>query len=261
MADIRKRSVKAEGTSSAEPKVAASDDVAQRRDWGRLGRRLPPMLASWAAIVAGGYFLAMETPAPGLPGPLATLLTPLEANPFRACRSSMPDAPVVPEPVAPESLPDGIEPALPNAPNVPNLPAEPPVQQQQQPIDEKNPPEPSKRSSLLIGSAQAQEAPPEQSTSTSSKGFDSGYELPPAVGCDELGYGDLVDVVMDRGGERAWVINRYGSVYRSLDGGRTWAPQELPDFPVGAGLSAIAADDEGKSLAIAVRMPQDALRG
>lgn len=237
--------------------------VATRRDWARLGRLLPPMLASWAALVGGSYFLSMKAPEPGLPAPIAALISPLEANPFRACAG--PDGEGQGADLPGALSPDGMEPATPNAPASPNQFEPPPVEQQQIPDA------PAKGSSLLIRPAEAQEALPnapvdekqqqqQQQTTSTSSGFD-GIDLPPAAGCSELGFGDLVDVAMDQSGNLAWAVNRYGLVYHSADGGRTWSPQTLPDFPDGAALSAVAADDAGKSLAIAVQMPQAVLRG
>jgi len=264
MADIKKRAEKAErptrpeqgSAPDAKVEPGASGDrealAAGRRDWARLRRLLPPMLASWAAIVAGCYYLSMSAPDPGLPAPIAALISPLESSAFRACVGNLdaPDGPtsldapakasslLFPSALAQEASPDN----LPDAPldfeqqQIPNKAAEPPADQQVQ-----------------------QQQQQQQQSNTTSSGFD--LELMPPTGCGELGFGELVDVVMDKSGDLAWVINRYGLVYHSDDGGKTWSPQTLPDFPEGAALSAIAADDSGKSLAIAVQVPQNIARG
>lgn len=252
MAEISKQMETPDAPEPARKGDSKGALVGARRDWARLGRLLPPVLASWAAIVAGAYFLAMTAPAPGLPAPIAALLSPLEANPFRACAG----AGVIRGGAVPLIAPE--EPALPNTPGLPE--EMPPVQQQ--PIEQQQlPNEPAKKSSLFIRPASAQEVLPEQQQQQQQQSAAEGFDAAPAEGCSELGFGDLADVALDRSGELAWVINRYGLVYHSTDGGRTWSPQTLPDFPEGAFLSAIAADDAGRSLVIAVKMPQQTLRG
>ncbi|HNB28197.1 MAG TPA: P-loop NTPase fold protein, partial [Alphaproteobacteria bacterium] len=227
----------AAGSASGESMVGSPDvRVAGRRNWSRLWRRLLPLLLAWVpALIVGGYF-SLQPLGGSLPDPLGWALTPLSANSFSACRA---------------------EAATP-APDVPAAPAAP------------------SKASLLIPSANAQEATPTEApnaapgveqpqqqpapqeqgpldSGSTGGGFSAPFDIAPPIGCGELGFGDLADVALDQSGQSAWVINRYGPLYHSADGGRTWERQALPDLPAGIVLSAIAADDAGRQLVVAAR--------
>lgn len=231
----------ASGEVADEPLSAVR--VAGRRNWARLWRRLVPLLLGWVpALIAGAYF-SLQPLGAGLPDPLGWALTPLSANSFSACRAEAGIEPAPVAPIAPSKasllIPSAhAQEAAPNvAPNAAQDVEQQQVQQQQQQQQQQSPP---------------QQQGPADSGSTGG-GFSSPFDIASPVGCGELGFGDLADVAVDQSGQAAWVINRYGPLYHSADGGRTWEQQALPDLPAGVVLSAIAADDAGRQVVVAAR--------
>jgi hypothetical protein len=217
-----------------------------RRDWSRLRRQLPGVLAAWIVLMVAGYFAAMRPPADPS-GALGWALSPLGANAFSACRAAE-----APQPIAPNPPPSPSKASLFDSPlfisRAEAQEAVPNQQQQQQQVQEPQ-------------QQQQQQQLPEQNAPDSGStggGFSGPFDIPAAVDCDQLGFGDLIDVAMDVTGEQAWVINRYGQLYHSGDGGRSWERQGLPDLPETARLSAVAADDQGKRVVVAVRLGENA---
>lgn len=204
------------------------------RDWRRLGSRALPALLPWLVAIAIGYSYALKAPDPGVPQPIAWLLSPIETNPFRACNVGLFEAGSPPpaqqrsnnanflirESVAQDAP---VEQSAPGKGDFSNAAPEPMEQQQQVPIEPQPP--------LAMDPARL------------------------ASGCGDQGFGDLVDVAADHGGQHAWAINAHGQVYRTLDGGRRWERQELPGLADGERLTNIALADDGASLAISVAKP------
>ncbi len=226
-------------TGGVEDEPLSAVRVAGRRNWARLWRRLLPLLLGWVAALIAGFYFSLQPLGGSLPDPLGWALTPLSANSFSACRAETAT-------LAPET------PAAPAAPSKASLLIPAANAQEAIPNEAPNAAQGIEQQQLQQQQLAPQQQGPLDSGSTGG-GFSSPFDIAAPVGCGELGFGDLADVALDQSGQSAWVINRYGPLYHSADGGRTWERQALPDLPAGTVLSAIAADDAGRQLVVAAR--------
>lgn len=220
------------------------------RNWSHISNRILAVMVPWLVGVVALYFVALNAPGPGLPGPIQWALSPIETNPFRDCHIDQTDAPPTPaaadqpvqksslfirESYAQESAP--VQEFAPTKGGVPNAAAQQaPVEQAQEPANQQTEP-------LIPPGLQTPARQPVLAGAV--------------IGCSEQGFGDLVDVVMDQKGVNAWAINGFGQVYRTDDGGANWSRQDLPDFANGDRTTAIGATDDGMLLIIAARHSQD----
>lgn len=213
------------------------------------------MLLVWAPMTAAAAWFGLQPLGGNGGGPLAWMLTPLSSNPFAACRAAE-TVPLTPPP-GPSKASLFInsahaQEALPDQQQQQEKPQQPQQQQQQQ-LAPDLPTQQTLPDQIPNAAAPSAQDGGDAESGSTGGGFSLPFDIVPAIGCDELGFGDLVDGVLDESGERAWVINRYGAVYHSADSGRSWTPQRLPDFNAANVLSGIAADDAGRNLVVAAR--------
>jgi len=224
-------------------------DPAQALNSGARLRRTMWALLVWGIAVIACYFLALKSPSPGLPGALEWMVAPIESSPFRGCW--------VDEHIPAEALTEG--------PKAPGWFISPSFAQDNAPVQQSVPGTGRDGTfgvNQVPNSADPRAPAPQAQVPTpqSDRGLEPTEPVAidvvskgPVVDCDLQRFGDLIDVTMDRSGQRAWTINAHGQVYRSVDGGQHWRRHDLPDLPSDERLTNIAADDEGHLLVIAAR--------
>jgi len=244
-----------DGATDAPGAPDRGESAPKRRDWEAALGRAVPIVGLWLVILAVAYGVALRSPEPGSTGAIGWLMSPIETNPFRACHGAPAFGTSAPQPPAKASgllIRGALAQESPTTEVAPNAPAELPPQQVQQPPEQQQQQQ-----------QQQVQQPPEQQQQQQQQQIqqvapEDQQQLPltdEVTGCSDQGFGDLVDVAMDTTGERAWAINAFGQVYRTVDGGRNWERRELPELADFERLIAVAVSEDGATVIAAALQP------